>query len=97
MREKKGKNFKEVIEEQKRKGGIREAFMRLITGIDTSILYSFSFLLVFVPLDVLIYWFLVPDVLFWALSLIGSAAVGSILASRVTKIVKKQQWRYAKR
>jgi len=93
---KKNRNFKEIIQQEKRKT-VLEAVMKRITGINASILYGSSFLSTFVALDILVYWLLTPDVWVWAAILIVVAVACSIFASRVTKILKKQQWRYAGR
>ena len=95
IRARKGKNFKEVIEQEKKAGKTFKKFMKVITGINSSIVYGFSFLLMFVTLDALIYFFLSPGVLIWAGILVVVAVPSSILASYLTNKVKKQQWKYA--
>jgi hypothetical protein len=95
MRTKKGKNFKEVIEQEKNKGKTRRKVMKIITSINSQIIYGGSFLLMFTALDVLIYYFLSPSVLVWAGILVGTALLSSIMASRLTKHLKKQQWKFA--
>jgi membrane protein YdbS with pleckstrin-like domain len=95
MRVKKGKNFKEIIEDEKKKGKTSRRIMKQITHIDSSLLYALSFLLPFVALDALLYSLFKPDVFIWAGILVGSALFCSIFASYLTKTIKKQQWRYA--
>ena len=95
MHSKKGKNFKEILEQEKKKGKTSKKIMKTITHIDTSIIYSASFLLPFVGLAALIYLLLSPDVFIWAGLLVAVALVCSIFASRLTKLIKQQQWRYA--
>lgn len=95
MSSKKGKNFKEIIEEEKTKGKTRKKVMHFLTQINTSVLYCGSFLTVFVVMAVLVYSFLSPDVYVWALALIVAAGLSSVLASRLTNSLKKQQWKYA--
>ncbi len=95
MPRKTGKNFKDVIREQENKGKTRKAIMKVLTGLDTSLMYAGIFLLSFVSLDVLLFYLLVPSVYVWAGLLIGTAAVSSILASRLTKRLKNMQWKYA--
>jgi hypothetical protein len=94
MRAKKGKNFKEVIEDEKNKGKTAKKIMRFLTGLDTSLVYGGSFLLVFVALDVMIYYLLAPSVIVWAGILVATALVSSLLASRITNLLKKNQWKY---
>jgi len=94
MRSKKGKNFKTIILEEKNKGKTSRKIMKIITRIDASILYALSFLLPFTGLATLIYIVLSPDVLIWAAILVVIALTCSIFASRLTKIIKQQQWRY---
>jgi hypothetical protein len=94
MRTKKGKNFKKIIEEEKNKGKNVRKLMRALTNINTSLVYGGSFLLFFVALDVVIYQLLAPSVLLWAGILVGTALVSSLLASRITNILKKNQWKH---
>jgi Kef-type K+ transport system membrane component KefB len=95
MREKKGKDFKEVIRDEKRQGGVREEALKKITSVNASFLYGLCFLVTFASLDALMYWLLTPGVLLWLIILVASAAVGLFFASRLTRLVKKRQWRYA--
>jgi len=94
IRIKKGKNFKEVIAEEKNKGRTFKRVMKTLTSINTSVLYGGSFLLFFIAIDVALYVLLAPSVLVWAGLLVASALVSSILASRITGMLKKQQWKY---
>ncbi len=95
MRTKKGKDFKAVIAEEKKKGKTFKKLMKIITGLNSSIIYGASFLLAFATADILIYYFLTPTVFIWAAILIGTAIFGSIFASYLTNKLKKQQWKYA--
>jgi hypothetical protein len=95
MRTKKGKNFKEIIEEEKNKGRTIKKIMRTLTGINTSFVYGGSFLLFFVISDVVIYYLLAPSVLLWTGILVGTALVSSLFASRITNVLKKNQWKYS--
>jgi uncharacterized protein YqhQ len=94
MRTKKGKNFKEIIEEEKNKGRTVKKIMRTLTSISTSLVYGGSFLLFFVILDAVIYYLLAPNVFLWAGILVGTALVSSLFASRITNVLKKSQWKY---
>ncbi len=94
VREKKGKNFKEVIEDQKNKGKTTKKVMRAITSLSTSVIYGGTFLLFFVILDVILYLLLAPSVFVWAGILVGVAVVSSLLASRITRLLKNTQWKY---
>jgi hypothetical protein len=91
---KKGKNFKEVIAEEKNKGRYFKLVMRRLTSLNSSLLYSVSFLLLFVVIDVAVYALFEPAVLVWAGILVASALASSIFASKVTHMLKKQQWKY---
>jgi thiamine transporter ThiT len=95
MSGKKGKNFKDIIAEEKTKGATRKKVMRFLTHINAGVLYCGSFLVAFVVLDALIYALFSPDVYIWAVALILTAVVSSIVASRLTNNLKKQQWKYA--
>ncbi len=95
MSKKTGKNFKDYIKEQENKGKTRKLIMKKITGIDTSLMYAGVFLLAFGSLDALLYLLLAPSVFVWAGLLVVTAALSSILASRVTKKLKNIQWKYA--
>jgi hypothetical protein len=94
MRSKKGKNFKEVIEDEKKKGRTFKKVMHFLTGINTSLVYGGSFLLFFIPLAAVVYYLFAPGVFVWAGILVGMAIVSSLLASRITKALKKNQWRF---
>ncbi len=93
--EKKGKNFKQVILDEKQKGKTYKKIMKTITGISTSVMYAFAFLLIFVSADATFYVLFSPSVFVWAGILVGVAVVSSLAASRVTNLLKKQQWKYA--
>ena len=95
LRIKKGKNFKEVIADEQRKGRTFKLFMKRVTKINQSIIYGGSFLLFFAVFDLAIYVLLVPSVFVWAALLVVSALVSSIVASRFTHFLKKQQWKYS--
>jgi len=95
MCSKKGKNFKEILLAEKNKGKTSRKIMKRITSIDNSVVYAVSFLFPFVCLATLIYLLLLPDVYAWAALLVVAALVCSIFASRLTKLIKQQQWRYA--
>ena len=95
LRIKKGKNFKEVIAEEQKKGRTYKLFMKRLTGINTSVIYGGSFLLFFAIFDLALYNLLVPSAFVWAGLLVVTALVSSILASRITKYLKKQQWKYS--
>jgi hypothetical protein len=95
LRIKKGKNFKEVIADEKKKGRRFKLFMKKLTSISTSVIYGGSFLLFFVVFDLALYLLLAPTVFVWAALLVGSALASSILASRVTKYLKRQQWKFS--
>jgi hypothetical protein len=94
MNSKKGKNFKEVIEQEKNKGKTFKKIMRILSSIDSSLVYGGSFLFFFVVLDVAIYLLIVPGVFVWAGALVGTALMSSLLASRITNVLKKNQWKF---
>jgi len=94
VRTKKGRNFKEVIEEEKNKGKTFKKIMKILTGIDASLVYGGTFLFFFIVLDVLLYYLFVPVVFVWAGILVGTALVSSLLASRLTNALKKNQWKF---
>lgn len=94
MGTKKGKNFKEFIEDEKNKGKTVKKIMRTITSLNSSVLYGGSFLLVFIVLAVALYFLFVPGVFVWAGILVGAALVSSLLASRITTLLKNSQWKY---
>ncbi len=91
----KGKNFKQVIQQEKTKGKFRRKLMKLLTRINTSAMYGGSFLLLFIALDAALYYVLSPSVMVWAVILVGAAAVSTLFASHVTDALKKRQWKYA--
>ncbi len=95
IRAKKGKNFKEVIAEEKNKGRFFKKTMKKLTSLNSSVIYGGSFLLFFIALDVVLYVLLSPGVFVWAGLLVAAALVSSVLASRITNLLKKQQWKYA--
>ncbi len=94
MHTKKGKNFKEVIEEEKNKGKTVKKIMRTLTSLNTSIMYGGSFLLAFLTIAAVLYFALAPSVLVWAGLLVAAALVSSLLASRITNMLKRNQWKY---
>jgi hypothetical protein len=94
-KEKKGKDFKQVILEEKQKGKTSKKIMKAITGVTSSVMYAFVFLLIFVSLDAAVYVLLSPEVFVWAGILVGVAVVSSVVSSRITNLLKKQQWKYA--
>ncbi len=93
--EKKGKNFKQVIIDEKQKGKTYKRIMKTITGISSPVMYTFAFLLIFVSADITFFILLSPSVFVWAGILVGAAVVASLVASRITNLLKKQQWKYA--
>jgi hypothetical protein len=95
MHTKKGKNFKEVIEEEKNRGKTTKKIMHKITSIDSSVVYAGSFLLLFLVIDIATYVLLAPVIFVWAGILVVSAVVSTIFASRLTKVLKKNQWKYS--
>lgn len=95
MHTRKGKNFKEVIAEEKSKGKLFKKIMKTLTSINSSVLYSGSFLLFFIILDIALYVILLPSAFLWAGLLLVSALISSIFASKITNKLKKQQWKYA--
>ncbi len=95
LRIKKGKNFKDVIADEKKKGRTFKLFMKRITSLSTSVIYGGSFLLFFAIFDLVMYSLFSPEVFIWAGLLVVSALVSSVLASRITKFLKKQQWKYS--
>jgi hypothetical protein len=94
MKTKKGKNFKEFIAEEKQKGKTTKNIMRKLTSLDSSLVYGGSFLLIFVALATVFYFVLMPGVYIWAGLLVVAAFISSLFASRVTKVIKKNQWKY---
>jgi len=95
LRIKKGKNFKEVIAEEKNKGRTFKRFMKRLTSISQSVLYGGTFLLFFIAIDVAFYALVAPTVIVWAVVLVVTALVSSVIASKVTGFLKKQQWKYS--
>jgi hypothetical protein len=94
MSQKKGKNFKEVIAEEQQRGKTKRSIMRAITSLDTSILYSGFFLLSFVSIAAVFYFAFAPSVFIWAGILVLAAAIGTAVASRMTKKLKNIQFKY---
>ncbi len=94
MHTKKGKNFKEVIEEEKQKGKTTKKIMRTLTSLNGSVVYGGSFLLSFIALAAVLYFLLAPSVFVWAGLLVVAALVSSLFASRLTSLLKKNQWKY---
>ncbi len=95
MRSKKGRNFKEVIQEEKNKGKTRRKIMKAITRLDSSAMYGLAFLATFVALDAVLYALFAPGVFAWAGILLATAVVSSLVSARVTSRLKKQQWKFA--
>lgn len=95
IRSKKGKNFKDVIAEEKNKGRYFKLVMKKVTRLNPSVLYGGTFLFFFIVLDVVLYALIAPSVIVWAGVLVVAAVVSSIFASKVTNLFKKQQWKYA--
>jgi hypothetical protein len=91
---KKGKNFKDVMFEEKNKGRITKRIMQTLVRINSSVIYACTFLLLFALIDVVCYFLLSPDVYVWAGILLFSAVVCSILSSRLTSALSKQRMRY---
>jgi uncharacterized membrane protein YfcA len=94
MTPKKGKNFKEVIAEAQQKGKTTKSLMRTITSLDISVLYSGFFLLSFISIAAVCYIAFAPSVFVWAGVLVLAAAVGTLVASRMTKKLKNIQFKY---
>jgi hypothetical protein len=94
MSSKKGKNFKEVIAEDKQKGKTKKSLMRAITSLSISVLYSGFFLLTFVSIAAVCYFAFVPSVFVWAGVLVLAAAIGTFVALRMTRKLKNIQFRY---
>ncbi len=95
MRDKKGRNFKEVIEAEKNKGRATKRIMHAITSLNVSLLYGGSFLFLFVVLASIFYFALSPSVFLWAGVLVVAALVSSLFASRITNMLKNNQWKYS--
>jgi hypothetical protein len=95
VRIKKGKNFKDVIAEEKNKGRFFKLTMKRLTSLSSSLIYGVSFLFAFISLDILFYALFTPGVLVWAGLLVATALVSSLFASRLTNLLKKQQWKYS--
>jgi membrane protein YdbS with pleckstrin-like domain len=91
---KKGKHFKEVIEEEKRKGQTKKSIMRAITSLNESILYSVFFLIAFVAISAVFYFALAPSVFIWAGILVAAAVVSTLFASHMASLLKNKQWKY---
>ncbi|MCW4028715.1 MAG: hypothetical protein NWE92_03610 [Candidatus Bathyarchaeota archaeon] len=94
VRTKKGKNFKEIIEEEKNKGKTTKKIMHALTSINQEVVYGGSFLFLFVIITVTIYSAFAPDVYVWAGLLIVAAVISSLFASRVSSALKRNQWKY---
>ena len=94
MWDKKGKNFKEFIEDEKNKGKTFKAIMRAITSLNTEVMYAGLFLAPFIVLSVVMYFVLSPSVFVWAGILVVAALVSSVFASRITSMLKNSQWKY---
>jgi membrane protein YdbS with pleckstrin-like domain len=92
---KKGKDFKQFIKDENQKGRTFKKIMKAITGVSQSVMYAFVFLLIFVTVDVVVYVSFLPPVIVWAGILVAVALAASVLSSRVTSLLKRQQWKYA--
>jgi membrane protein YdbS with pleckstrin-like domain len=92
---KKGKDFKQFIKDENQKGRTFKKIMKAITGVRQSVMYAFVFLLIFVTVDVVVYVSFLPPVIVWAGILVAVALAASVLSSRVTSLLKRQQWKYA--
>jgi predicted tellurium resistance membrane protein TerC len=95
LRIKKGKNFKEVIAEEKNKGKNFKRFMKQLTSLSQSVLYGGTFLLFFIAIDLVLYALFAPTVYIWAVVLVVVALISSILASKISHKIKTQQWKYS--
>jgi hypothetical protein len=92
---KKGKNFKDFIADEKKKGQAFKKVMHIVTSINSDAMYSGSFLLVFLPVIVIAYLLFNPSAFLWAGVLIGAALFASLFANYVTKTLKRKQWKYS--
>lgn len=89
------KSFKEVIVEKQKKGKTSRKLMKLLTSLDSSVIYCFSFLFPFASAAIIFYCIVIPDIFLWAIFLVVTAVVCSLAAHRLTRAIKKRQWRYA--
>lgn len=89
------KSFKEVIAEKQKKGKTRKKLMKLLTSLDSSVIYCFSFLSPFATAAIIFYCIVTPDILLWAAFLVVTAIACSVVAHHLTRAIKKRQWRYA--
>ncbi|MCW4008623.1 MAG: hypothetical protein NWF09_08075 [Candidatus Bathyarchaeota archaeon] len=89
------KSFKEIIAEKQKKGKTRKKLMKLLTSLNSSVIYCFLFLCPFATASIVFYYVALPDILLWALFLVVIAIVCSITAQYLTRAIKKRQWRYA--
>ncbi|MCX8153486.1 MAG: hypothetical protein N3E52_03525 [Candidatus Bathyarchaeota archaeon] len=89
------KSFKEVIAEKQKKGKTRKRLMKMLTSLDASVIYCFSFLFPFTTAAVIFYYFVIPDIFIWAIFLVVVAVICSVAAHQLTRAIKKRQWRYA--
>jgi positive regulator of sigma E activity len=69
--------------------------MKILSSIDSSIIYCLSFLFMFAGLCVLFYYLFAPTVFVWAGVVVGMAVISSVFASFLTKRLKKHQWQYS--
>lgn len=91
---KKGKNFKEIIEEEKQKGKTTKHIMRALTSLNTSVVYGGTFLFAFLSIAAVLYLLFVPGVFVWAGALVATALLSSLFAAYITGWLKKRQWKY---
>jgi len=94
MKSKKGKNFKQVIEDEKQKGKTKKAIMRAITSLDESVVYSEFFLTPFIAVSAVLYFVFTPSVFVWAGILVLAAVVSTLFAARMASLLKNKQWKY---
>jgi hypothetical protein len=67
--------------------------MRTLTSLNASLVYGGSFLLVFLTIAAVFYFVLALSVFVWAGVLVAAALVSSLSASRITNMLKKNQWK----
>ncbi len=68
--------------------------MRVLTRLNEEVVYGGVFLFFFVILDVAVYVLWAPDVFVWAGLLIVTALVSSLLAARISSVLKRNQWKF---
>lgn len=89
------KSFKEIIAEKQKKGKTRKKLLKMLTSLNSSIIYCFSFLCPFATAAIIFYYIVLPDIFLWAMFLVVTAIVYSVMAHQLTTAIKKRQWRYA--